>query len=294
VLLSMTGYGDARHHDEQLAAAVEVRAVNNRYLKVVGKYPDWLAPHEGEIERRVRQFVSRGTVTLQIRVDRVPRAEDFQVNRVALESYWAQVQQSARDLHAPPPTDLGQLLVLQGVVSEANQRHAADEKTLERTLGLLDIALGRFQGFRIEEGAAMARDLEKNLAVIAQQLDEVARQAPQTVNEYRGKLLERVRQAIGESGATLSESDLIREVAIYADRGDINEEITRLRSHLSQFAVFLAEPASTGRKLDFLSQEMFRETNTIGSKANHVGIAHSVVEMKAALEKIREVLQNVE
>ncbi|MFN6108665.1 MAG: endoribonuclease YicC domain-containing protein, partial [Planctomycetaceae bacterium] len=138
------------------------------------------------------------------------------------------------------------------------------------------------------------RELERNLGVISAQLAEVARQAPLTVTEYRAKLLERVRQAIAEAGVTLSETDLIREVAIYADRGDINEEITRLRSHLSQFGTFLAEPASTGRKLDFLSQEMFREINTIGSKANHVGIAHAVVEMKAAVEKIREVLQTVE
>jgi uncharacterized protein (TIGR00255 family) len=290
----MTGYGAARHHDAQLAAVVEVRAVNNRYLKVVGKYPDWLAPQEGEIERRVRQFVSRGTVTLQIRVDRIPRAEDFQLNRVALESYWAQVQQAARELHAAPPTDLGQLLVLDGLVAETRHSHSEDQTTLDLTLRLLDQTLEHFQAFRAQEGAAMGRELERNLVVISAQLDEVARQAPLTVTEYRAKLLGRVRDAIAEAGVTLSETDLIREVAIYADRGDINEEITRLRSHLSQFTTFLAEPASTGRKLDFLSQEMFREINTIGSKANHVGIAHAVVEMKAAVEKIREVLQNVE
>lgn len=290
----MTGYGDARHHDAQLAAVVEVRSVNNRYLKLVGKYPEWLAPQEGEIERRVRQVVGRGTVTLQIRIDRIARAEDFQLNRVALESYWAQVQQSARELQAPPPTDLGQLLVLDGVVVETRYSHSQDQSSLDLTLQLLDRALERFQAFRLQEGAAMARDLERNLGVINTQLEDVVRQAPQTVAEYRSKLLDRVRQAISETGVTLSETDLIREVAIYADRGDINEEITRLRSHLSQFATFLAESASAGRKLDFLSQEMFREINTIGSKANHVGIAHAVVEMKAALEKIREVLQNVE
>jgi uncharacterized protein (TIGR00255 family) len=233
-------------------------------------------------------------VTLQIRVDRIPRPEDYQLNRVALESYWGQVQQSASDLHAPPPTDLGQLLVLDGVVVETRHSHSEDQSSLDLTLQLLDRALERFQAFRLQEGAAMARDLERNLGVITAQLEEVARQAPLTVAEYRAKLLDRVRQAISETGVTLSETDLIREVAIYADRGDINEEITRLRSHLSQFATFLAEPVSTGRKLDFLSQEMFREINTIGSKANHVGIAHAVVEMKAALEKIREVLQNVE
>jgi uncharacterized protein (TIGR00255 family) len=118
--------------------------------------------------------------------------------------------------------------------------------------------------------------------------------APQVVSEYRLKLLERVRQVLAEANSHLAESDLIREVSIYSDRSDINEEITRLRCHLEQFQTFMNEAASSGRKLEFLSQEMFREVNTIGSKANNVPIAHCVVEMKAAIEKIREILQNVE
>ncbi|MCA9049677.1 MAG: DUF1732 domain-containing protein, partial [Planctomycetaceae bacterium] len=119
-------------------------------------------------------------------------------------------------------------------------------------------------------------------------------QAPNVVSEYRGKLLERLRKAIGDADVAVDDRDVIREVALYADRCDINEEITRLRSHTDQFRRFLNSDTSMGRKLEFLGQEMFREINTIGSKANNVAIAHHVVDMKAAIERIREVLQNVE
>ncbi len=140
----------------------------------------------------------------------------------------------------------------------------------------------------------MERELAENAETIAARLHDVAALGPQVVSEYRTKLLERVRQLLKDSGGAVAEADLIREVSIFSERSDINEEITRLSSHLDQFQAFIREPASTGRKLDFLSQEMNREVNTIGSKANNVPIAHCVVEMKAAIEKMREILQNVE
>ena len=140
----------------------------------------------------------------------------------------------------------------------------------------------------------MQDDLHRQSRVISNQLDEVSRLAPEVVSAYRTKLMQRLSKAVADSGVTIAESDVMREVAVFADRCDINEEITRLRSHLQQFDTFLNGNASLGRKLEFLGQEMFREINTIGSKANNVAIAHNVVEMKAAIERVREVLQNVE
>lgn len=122
----------------------------------------------------------------------------------------------------------------------------------------------------------------------------MAGKASQVARDYRDRLLECVRDLLKETDVEVGASDLIREVSVFADRCDINEEVTRLRSHLEQFDAFLKENVSQGRKLEFLSQEMFREINTIGSKANNIEIAHSVVEMKAAIEKMREILQNVE
>jgi len=290
----MTGFGDARFQGEGLAAAVEVRAVNNRYLKITTKCAEVYAGFEGEIERLVRESITRGTVNVAIRVDRLHRAEDFALNKTALHSYWSQLQAAARELHTPPPGDLGQLLALPGVVADETDRTVDLQSDWELIRKLLGQALKKLQDFRTDEGRSMERELVANVAVIGERLKEVVALAPQVVSEYRQKLLERVRQALKDSGVPVAEPDLIREVSIYSDRSDINEEITRLRSHLEQFDVFIREPASAGRKLDFLSQEMFREVNTIGSKANNVGIAHSVVEMKAAVEKMREILQNVE
>ncbi len=290
----MTGFGDARFQDDRLSAAVEVRAVNNRYLKITTKCSEVYAALEGDIERIVRDAISRGSVNVAIRVDRLSSAEEFVLNQVALTSYWSQLQDAARKLGTPAPAEIGYLLSAPGVVADEAQRSVdlqADGEIIRR---LLKEALERLHGFRAEEGRSMERELVENAKTIAARLKEVTGLAPQVVAEYRTKLLERVRQLLVDSGVTVADADVIREVSIFADRSDINEEITRLRSHLEQFQAFIREPASTGRKLDFLSQEMNREVNTIGSKANNVAIAHCVVEMKAAIEKMREILQNVE
>lgn len=290
----MTGFGDARHQDDRLAAFVEVRAVNNRYLKVSTKCSEVYAALEGDIERIVREAISRGTVNVTIRVDRLSSAEEFVLNEVALTSYWSQLQASAKRLGASPPSEIGYLLSVPGVVADETRRSVDLQADGEIVRRLLKNALEKLHSFRVEEGRSMERELAENAATIAARLGDVAVLAPQVVSDYRAKLLERVRQLLADSGVAVSETDLIREVSIFSERSDINEEITRLRSHLEQFQAFIREPASTGRKLDFLSQEMNREVNTIGSKANNVPIAHCVVEMKAAIEKMREILQNVE
>lgn len=290
----MTGYGESRHVDEFLSATVDVRAVNNRYLKVVGKYPEWMASVESEVERRVRQRVSRGTVTVSIRVRRLPRPEDFQINQVALTSYLQQLDAVSQRLQIEGPRDLAHLLALPGVVVEQTEAALPEDSVYTLVFRLLESALDSFQEFRVAEGRAMGAELDRNNGQIARQLGEIEQLAPQSVIEYRQKLLERVRQSLQSAGGLVNDSDLLREVAIYADRGDINEEITRMHSHLGQFAAFVSERESSGRKLDFLCQEMFRETNTMGSKSNHAGLARAVVEIKAAIERNREILQNVE
>jgi uncharacterized protein (TIGR00255 family) len=290
----MTGFGDARCQDDRLSASVEIRAVNNRYLKVLIKSPEIYASLEGDIERTVRDSISRGTVNVTVRVDRLWSPDEFALNAVALKSYWSQLQAAARELAATPPSDLSHLLLAPGVVADETARSVdlkADGEIIQK---LLKQALEKLGAFRVDEGRSMEHELVENVREIGTQLAEVQKLAPQVVAEYRTRLLERVRQLLADSGVPVAEPDLIREVSIFSDRSDINEEITRLRSHLEQFAAFMREPASAGRKLDFLSQEMNREVNTIGSKGNNVEIARCVVEMKAAIEKIREILQNVE
>jgi uncharacterized protein (TIGR00255 family) len=140
----------------------------------------------------------------------------------------------------------------------------------------------------------MAADLQLNARTIAQELESIAARAPDIGDAYRARLEDRLKRVLAEYQLSLDPADLIKEVSIYAERTDISEEIVRLRSHLQQFDVMLAETESTGRKLEFLTQEMFREANTIGSKANDVQIARHVIEIKAAIERIREMIQNIE
>ena len=159
---------------------------------------------------------------------------------------------------------------------------------------VLTKALAKLQAMRQEEGKAMAQELLQLRDAIAQQLAAVRELAPNVVVTYRDRLLERVRSLLTELDVKIDRSDLIKEVSIFADRSDIAEELVRLASHLDQFQEIMNEAESTGRKLEFLTQEMFREANTIGSKAGEVEISRHVVEIKGTLEKIRELVQNIE
>lgn len=290
----MTGFGEARHQDDKLSVTIEVRTVNNRYLKISIRCPDAYAALEGEIEKTVREKISRGTVNIGIRVDHPMAVLENPLNEAVLENYLTRLQGLADRLYLVHQPDLNALVTLPGVVTDDSHRNYDVDAEWPIIQDVLRQSLEKLQKFRMDEGQSMQNELVLNNKVIADHLLQVEQMAPQVVSEYRTKLLERVRQVLTESSVNVTESDLIREVSIHADRTDINEEIKRLRCHLDQFQVFIKEKESPGRKLDFLSQEMFREVNTIGSKANNVPIAHCVVEMKAAVEKIREILQNVE
>ncbi|HEY7327067.1 MAG TPA: DUF1732 domain-containing protein, partial [Gemmataceae bacterium] len=192
------------------------------------------------------------------------------------------------------PTLLSQVLALPGVVPEpaaAAWNMDAEWPIMEK---VLEQALDRLQAMRREEGRAMAQELLQMRDHIAAQLEHIREHIPRVAVVYRDRLYERVRALLSELDVKIDRSDLIKEVAIFAERSDIAEEVVRLASHLEQFQEIVNEPESAGRKLEFLTQEMFRETNTIGSKASDVEISRHVVEIKGTLEKIRELVQNVE
>lgn len=290
----MTGFGISTVETDVISVSVELRSVNNRYLKLNIRLPDVLNRFESQIEKQVRSQIARGTVQLSVRV-RFPRnAGGYVIDAKAVQDYQRQLESLSQDYNAARPPELSDLLTLPGVVRESEPLPEVIESFWLPLEQAVSESLEQFHVFRQTEGQQMYEDLNLQHRLISEQVDKTAKLAPDVVTEYRTKLLERLVTSVSESGVAVSESDVIREVAIYADRCDINEEITRLRSHLQQFTVFLSSKASTGRKLEFLGQELFREINTIGSKANNVAIAHNVVEMKAALERIREILQNVE
>jgi uncharacterized protein (TIGR00255 family) len=291
VLLSMTGFGEARIQDDRWTVTAEVRTVNNRHLKLNARISEPYSSLEPEVERMVRESVRRGTVQLILRIERPRRVEDYRLNLIALESYRNQLQ----SLQAGgTQVEIATLLVLPGVVEE--RRSAVDEPREDwpELARLIGASLQMLQKSRAEEGRVMANELLALGQSIRENLERVAARGPEVVTSYQKRLTERVQNLIRDQGVVLEAKDLIREVAIHAERADVAEEITRLRAHLDQYAEVINEPESSGRKLEFVVQEMGRETNTIGSKANDLEISRSVVEMKGALEKIRELIQNVE
>jgi uncharacterized protein (TIGR00255 family) len=158
----------------------------------------------------------------------------------------------------------------------------------------LDQALSNLDSMRTDEGKAMEIDLVENCGTISRELEAIGQKAPLVVEAHRNRLTERVNKVLADYEVKLEASDVIREMGLFAERTDISEELVRLRSHVDQFSSVMELPESSGRKLDFLTQEMFREANTIGSKANDAEIARHVVEIKAAIERMREMIQNVE
>lgn len=288
----MTGYADAHFQGDQVQVTVEIRAVNNRYLKVTLRTVEPYYLLEPEVEKVIRRYVRRGTLQVHLHCRRQASPQDFQINTVALRSYWGQLQELSGN--TPLESCLGALLALPGVVPEPGHDASHLEQDWPAIERALVLALEKLQVMRQDEGKAMAQELLSQGEIIAGHLSAIRERTPQTVALYRDRLLERVRALLGELDVQLDRSDLIKEVSVFAERSDIAEEVVRLASHLEQFHGFVHEEESAGRKLEFLVQEMSRETNTIGSKASDVEVSRNVVEMKSALEKIRELIQNVE
>jgi uncharacterized protein (TIGR00255 family) len=290
----MTGFGSASGQNDRFSASVEIKAVNNRHLKVSTRLPDVLGSLEALIEKAVRKTVARGTVSVNVRFSPIGQASRYRISPDLLTAYWDQLKAISETNGVPLPDSSASLLTLPGVVSDelsSSLDAAAEWPFLE---GIVGEALAGLDEFRQREGESMRGELEQCCEHVATNLESIVQRAPEVVSTYRDRVLERVRELLEGSGAAVEPDNLIREVSIFADRCDINEEITRLRCHVDEFLKVINGPTSQGRKLDFLSQEMFREINTTGSKASNVEIAHHVVEMKAAVEKIREILGNVE
>lgn len=294
MLLSMTGQGDAQWRAPNVTVTVELRAVNSRYFKLAVRGSEGCLAWEPRIETVVRERVRRGTVQVSVQVDRDLAPEHYRLNTSVLDSYCRQWEAFVRARGSAAPLQWETLLTLPGVISEQAADLAELEAGWEACRQALEQALDRLDAMRRSEGQAMARDLCHNCQLIREQLDRIAARAPQVAEAYRLRLTERLNKLLGEYDIRMEPAEVVREVGTFAERSDISEELVRLRIHLDQFLGYVAAPDSTGRKLDFLTQEMFRETNTIGSKANDAAIAGHVVEIKALIERMREMIQNVE
>lgn len=290
----MTGHGEAHRQRDRIAVSVEVRTINNKYFKLSLRTGERYVSLEPQVESVVRRHLRRGTIQVGLWIQREPSPDDFRLNETVLEAYYRQLTGVAGRCGAPDAIRLDALLGLPGVVFEQYARHEELEDDWPLVEETLEAALTHLARMREDEGRAMMVDLRHNGRLIAGQLDAIAQLAPQVVESYRGRILERLNKYLAEFGVRVEAGDVVREVGTFADRADISEEIVRLRSHLQQFEQCLAATESQGRKLEFLTQEMFRETNTIGSKANDATLAQHVIEIKGAIERMREMIQNVE
>ena len=288
----MTGHGQATNRLGDIAIDVEIRTVNNRFLKVVSKVSDAIASMEPTIEGIVRDVLKRGSVNVSIRVSRSGQNNAATINAQTLESYIAQAKKVADRTGVSVTYNMAELLLLPGVLE--NARNEEDEPLLEAAKLALISALNDLQGMRLREGQSMGEQFSLQLAQIQTLKDQIESRAPTVLGEYRSKLEQRLRATLASLGHETTELELLRETLLFADRTDISEELTRLASHLSQFHNAIGQPESQGRRLDFLIQELFREINTIGSKANDSEISHAVVSVKTTIEQMRELVQNVE
>lgn len=290
----MTGFGDAQHQVPGMTVRVEIRSVNNRHLKLSTRLPEGYATLEAQLESLVRQHVRRGTLQVNLFVSREAAEGDYRINEQVLTGYHRQLTSLTARLHDRTEIPLAALLQLPGVVDDAGG-HRLDAETEWLTVQpVIEAALERLNQMRAREGTALASDLLANCEDIRRELEQIEARAPEVVKAYEVRLLERINQLLSAHDVQAEPSAVIREVGIFADRVDIREEIVRLRSHLDHFDKIMHSEQAAGRKLEFLIQEMLRETNTIGSKANDARVAQHVVQIKTAIERLREMIQNVE
>ncbi|MBN1844078.1 MAG: YicC family protein [Sedimentisphaerales bacterium] len=298
MLYSMTGYGDAQYEDDSFSLLVEIRSLNNRFLKVSVKLPDLAVFAEPEITRIIRQELNRGSVNYVLHLKQMSETAAMEVNRPALEAYLSSLEPSftLRKGSGWIRVDLAGLVQLPGVCQPrqiSDQQHAW---LLERIEQLTGEALQRLRAMRAEEGESLAEDLFQQCRLIRQHLQALGGLTDRVLAQYHQRLQDRVNLMLSQANLQLDEEMLRKELALFAERSDINEEISRLGSHLDQFERICRseQEQQVGRRLDFLSQEMLREANTIASKAGDATISQHVVEIKVAIDRLKEQIQNVE
>lgn len=292
----MTGYGDAATTIDGVHYFIEVRSLNNKYFKASIRLAEALQGLEAEMEARLRDKLSRGTVTLTARSADTSAAAAYEINTSALSRYLEQLRGLPQVQSGEVKLDAAQLLALPGVLQPPADEEDRLEKARRAFMPLLDKAIGALMAMRRREGEALVEDLRGHKDYIAQRLAQISERAPGVVADYQERLRTRIDAMLREADVTVEPADLIREIAVYAERTDIAEEIKRLGAHLDQFGSLISgtEGKPIGRTLDFLAQEMLREANTIASKSPDAAISRCTVEIKGAIDRIKEQAQNIE
>ncbi len=292
MLKSMTGFGRAVEEIDGYVITVEIKSVNHRYFDFSSRIPRQYGFLDDKLKSYINSKVSRGKVECYVSVDALDTEDAAVVINKTLASAYVKALKELSEEYSLKE-DFGTAFVSRlpdvFVLKKADED---EEKIWQLVKSVTDEAIEKFIQMRAVEGAKMKEDVASRAEYILNCVSFIEERSPQTVKEYNDKLVERVHEIIGD--VSLDEQRIIQEVAIYADKVAVAEETVRLRSHIAQLKTFLESEEPIGRKMDFLVQEINRETNTIGSKANDVDIARKVVDIKTEVEKIREQIQNIE
>lgn len=293
MIKSMTGFGRGESSDGVHSFSVEIKTVNHRYNDIIVKMPKYLLFLEEKVKKHIKEYINRGRVEVYINLEYLADSNiEVNVNIPLALAYKRELENLINQLEIGDDISLNHLLTLPEVIK--TERKDVDEDVVWGCLSqALEIALENVVNMRKKEGIELKKDIEIQLRKLESLIDKIEKRAPQVVMEYKEKLKERVSELMDED-ADLDEERLNFEVVLFADKSDINEEVVRFKSHIKQFYMSLEQDEAVGRKLDFLIQEMNREVNTIGSKANDLEIINDVMDIKAQLEKIREQVQNIE
>ena len=289
---SMTGYGRARQVLHGRTVTVELRAVNHRYLDCTVKAPRQFGFLDDAVKKAAAARIARGKTEIYVSVETDEGGDlSVTVNHALAERYLTALRELSEKYGLRDDVTVMSLAKMPDVLGSERIEQDADELTQD-VLTVFSEACDGFDQMREREGEKLTEDVRSRAAVIETLVTEVEKRSPERVAEYREKLLARMREVL--EGTDVDETRIVTEAAIYADKTAVDEETVRLRSHLQQLDGMLNEEKPVGRKLDFLVQEMNREANTIGSKANDVSMAQTVVNIKSEIEKIREQIQNIE
>lgn len=294
MIKSMTGFGQSEAHDGGVGYRVQVRSVNSKFLKVHAKVDDRLSFYESEVEQAVKQFAARGTVYVTIECVLPERQTEYEFNLSALRAYHSALEKIHRELGSDDEVRILELVNLPGVLQQAISAVGDVDRARDQLNALLTQAAAAMQQMRVTEGANLRAEIQTRCARLRELLKAVRAQAPKAVADYRDRLTKRIAEMLSPTGVNVDNQDFYREVAIFAERSDVAEEVARLESHIDQLLSSMESPEPVGRRLEFIAQEMFREANTMASKANDSGIIQTMVDVKGEVDRIREQVLNVE
>ena len=291
MIKSMTGFGKYNDIMNDREYQIEVKSVNHRYLDISVKLPRQLSYLEDVIKKEVSTSIKRGKIDIFITFNNNSQeGRELKIDKDLAKTYIKEIKDISREEDIEPTIDFVELLKLPDVLNlKYNQE---DEQIKQEVIGVLKVAINQLVKMRSEEGNKIYDDLMKRIDTVESKIIKISEKSTGLIQEYVVKLEGRVKEILQTE--EIDKSRIAQEVVIYADKSSIEEEITRLKSHISQFRNLLQSNEAVGKKLDFIIQEMNRETNTIGSKSNCLEITNNVIDIKTELEDIREQIQNIE